>query len=115
MKGITKYQLEILNKVRDVERDTGRLADFDQVLESLSWAPTKDAAQFTIRAVIAKGFIEKAPLEQRRGRKRVCYQMTKSGKLVLDPRGVPPGEAKVSIFVPGIDDSDLDGMEILEH
>ena len=48
----------------------------DQLLEKLSWQPTKEAAQFTIRAAVTKKLIAKTErLILRRGRKRVCYEV----------------------------------------
>lgn len=112
MKGVTPYQLEIIQKLAAIEKKTGKLPDFDQLLAELSWTPSKESAQFPIRAVITKGLVKKAPLEFRRGRKRVCYQLTESGRLVLDPRGpavaVPVEE--VGFVVPG--SSEL--MEVME-
>lgn len=100
MKGVTPYQTELLTRLLDIETKSGKLADFDQLLSQLSWTPSKESAQFTIRAVIQKGFMEKKPIETRRGRNRVCYQITHSGKLILDPRHLIPG-------VPEIHDLDV--------
>lgn len=86
MKGITQYQLEILKTVQKVEKETKDLIDFDQLLSRLSWAPSKASTQFTIRAVISKGLLEKSGIQTRRGRNRVCYKLTENGKAVLDPR-----------------------------
>lgn len=126
MKGVTTYQLELLQRLVEIYRETGKLADFDQLLTRLSWNPTKESAQFTIRAVIKKGFVEKTPLEYRRGRKRVCFRVTEQGMLVLDPRGVVEAavEAKAAESLPTAAEteqeilnsgvSDIPEMEILE-
>jgi DNA-binding PadR family transcriptional regulator len=99
LRGITAYQLEILQLVAAGGPD-GSL-DFDQLLDKLSWYPSKHSAQFTIRAVMAKKLmIKEADLELRRGRRRVLYQLTAAGREVLDPRSAavrPP----VAI-VPGV-------------
>lgn len=85
MKGITPYQLEVLRHVAAAPGDAP--LDFDQLLEKLSWQPTKEAAQFTIRAAVTKKLIAKTErLILRRGRKRVCYEVASEGVLVLDPR-----------------------------
>lgn len=85
MKGLTPYQFEILQIVRAGTEDG--LVDFDQLLNKLSWQPSKESAQFTIRAICAKGLLKKAEvLQLRRGRKRVCYQLTAEGEAYLDPR-----------------------------
>jgi DNA-binding PadR family transcriptional regulator len=88
---MTKYQSELVIRIAEIKKQTGKLADFDQILETLSWKPSKHSAQFTIRAVIAKGFVKKTPLELRRGRTRVCYELTTAGSLALDPRLAEPG------------------------
>lgn len=107
MKGVTKYQLEILVRMREISAGSGRLADFDQILEQLSWMPTKDSAQFTVRALIRKGLMAKCPLEHRRGRLRVCYDLTASGRLLFDPRTPMPAESEMTeteagILAPGV-------------
>ena len=86
IRGVTAYQHELLTTLSRLEQATGRLTDFDQLLGQLSWTPSKESAQFTIRAMIAKGFIEKAAIEPRRGRNRICYRVADGGKAVLDPR-----------------------------
>lgn len=83
MKGITHHQIEALRLIAAADDPI----DLDQLLPKLSWAPSKEAAQFTIRALVTKGMVEKLPLKLRRGRLRVSYQMTPKGSLVFDPRG----------------------------
>ena len=90
LKGVTPYQFEILTTLSRLEQSSGRLTDFDQLLETLSWTPSKESAQFSIRAMVGKKFIEKAPLESRRGRNRICYRLLETGKAVLDPRRMVP-------------------------
>lgn len=85
MRGITARQLEVLQHLSRVE--PGHALDFDQLLPLLSWAPTKEATQFTIRALVTRGLMAKGDLELRRGRKRVTYHITAEGARVLDPRG----------------------------
>ena len=116
MKGVTRYQAEILSKLKGLESSTGKLVDLDQLLEQLSWSPSKESVQFTIRALIQKGYIEKMPVETRRGRNRVCYRLTEGGMKVLDPRSVILEDtAKAAEFlVPGISDLDEIEYEILE-
>jgi len=127
MKGLTPYQFEMLQHVRDAGSDI----DFDQLLEKLSWAPSKEAAQFTVRALVGKKLLEKSStLQLRRGRRRVTYLLTGEGKRVFDPRGAAapekvvgkPGpeatadfsaepEKLVETFIPGPEDSFLPGIE----
>jgi hypothetical protein len=84
MKGITPYQLEILQHV--AAADVAEPIDFDTLLAKLSWQPKKESAQFPIRACVTKGFLRKTELKLRRGRLRVCYEVTHEGLRVLDPR-----------------------------
>jgi len=116
LKGITTYQLELLRHLANGEGDSGRLTDFDQLLCHLSWTPTKESAQFTIRAVIKKGFVEKAALESRRGRNRVCYKITEKGRLVLDPRESVSSDSKAKLLelVPGLSELDAAETVVLE-
>lgn len=104
MKGITKHQFEAVFTLRQIEQATGQLPDLDQLLSKLSWNPSKESIQFTVRALVGKGFIEKFGIQTRRGRNRVCFRVTEPGKLVLDPRGPVPGSAleAVEVFVPGV-------------
>jgi hypothetical protein len=77
------------------------LVDMDQLLDRLSWVPTKESAQFIIRAVIQKGLVEKAGIQGRRGRNRVCYKLTPAGMLVVDPRApMTPGPEQI-LFLRG--------------
>jgi hypothetical protein len=86
MKGITQHQTEVLKLVAASDVPL----DLDQLLPKLSWGPSKEAAQFTIRALVTKGLLLKLPLKLRRGRLRVSYEMTAKGRLVFDPRGPMP-------------------------
>lgn len=97
MKGVTAYQLEIIQHV--AAADDAEPLDFDQLLEKLSWHPSKESAQFPIRSLVTKGLLRKdGELRLRRGRRRVVYQLTEEGKRVLDPR---VGSGKGDSFVPG--------------
>jgi predicted transcriptional regulator len=62
-------------------------ADLDQVLERISRETTKSSLQFTIRALIANGMIEKLPQVHRRGRMRAVFRATDLGKMVGGVRG----------------------------
>lgn len=84
-RGLTPYQLEILRHLQGA--DPTLPLDFDQLLEKLSWAPSKESAQFSFRALVTKGLIAKSDTHHlRRGRKRVCYLLTAAGAQALDPR-----------------------------
>lgn len=109
MKGLTKRQFELLGHVKTGGADG--LLDFDQLLDLLSWIPSKESAQFTIRALVGKGLLVKAELQLRRGRKRVCYDLTLEGKAVFDPRVLPVVEKKeVSVFLPEVEIEDIPGV-----
>ncbi|MCY1200477.1 hypothetical protein D9M72_119070 [compost metagenome] len=101
MQGVTKYQIEILEAVKK-HKDAGRHIDLDELLDSLSWAPTKQSLQFSIRALIAKRMICKVGTEVRRGRKRVCFDLDLEGVRVFDPRAGDP--------VPGLSDDLLSSV-----
>lgn len=92
MKGITPYQFELLQRVSDLQKLHGEPPDLDQVLELLSWMPSKPSVQFTIRAMIDKGLISKRPAELRRGRVRVTFAIEKLGRQALDPRVEEPDD-----------------------
>lgn len=113
MKGLTKRQFELLQHVKEGGKDG--LLDFDQLLDLLSWAPSKESAQFTIRALIGKGLLLKAgDLQLRRGRKRVCYELTEEGRKALDPRGsLPVGKPEVSVWLPEVEEVFVPGVEEL--
>ena len=57
--------------------------DLDQILERLSvehdWTTSKDSIQFTIRALLKHGMIEKGEREKRRGRLRAIIKPTTLG------------------------------------
>ena len=107
MKGVTAYQLEMLSAVLEGSPGVGPI-DFDQLLAQLSWKPKKESAQFTIRACISKGLMEKTELQLRRGRLRVCYRTTEKGRSVLKEfeeakKSVSPDPRGRKILVPGVD------------
>lgn len=54
-------------------------ADLDEILDRIRYETTKQSLQFSIRALIKHGFIEKVGLEKRRGRMRVVIKATNLG------------------------------------
>lgn len=110
MKGITRLQIELLDHV--CKGGPNGDLDFDQLLDLLSWTPSKESAQFTIRSVVGKGLLFKLPdLQLRRGRKRVCYRLTREGECLLDPRktteyrsGASHGDASDGLLFEGMED-----------
>jgi DNA-binding PadR family transcriptional regulator len=86
---LTPYQLELLETVRagNLDKEEGGPIDFDQLIETLSWKPTKAAAHFSIRALVKRGLLVKTgELMLRRGRQRVGFELTQNGRAALDPR-----------------------------
>lgn len=122
---LTKYQLEFLQEVEkgSPEGELPGPVDFDQLLERLSWKPTKASAHFSVRALIKRGLIKKTEeLMLRRGRQRVGFELTPAGHQVLDPRGGTPeataGAPKAHVaaeaedLLPGVDVPDLSLDEV---
>lgn len=58
----------------------GSPTDLDEIIARVSYKPTKAAIQFTIRALVAHGLIEKCGQEVRRDRMRVLIQATVLGQ-----------------------------------
>lgn len=92
---LTDHQIDLLriivkgNPATDVPEDA--FADLDQVLERAMRKTTKSSLQFTIRALVINGMIEKLPPQQRRGRMRVLYKPTPYGSGIGADRPVLPG------------------------
>jgi DNA-binding MarR family transcriptional regulator len=86
---LTNKQVQILNvlvKGEGVDAQGALIpADLDQLLERLDYKTTKASIQFSIRALIARGLIAKAGMENRRGRKRVLLAPTETGKSLVSP------------------------------
>jgi DNA-binding MarR family transcriptional regulator len=83
---LTPKQIEILGiVVRGNGTVGGHLipCDLDQIIERLSYTPTKEAIQFSIRNLIGKELIKKAGTEKRRDRRRVLISPTELGKRIL--------------------------------
>lgn len=76
---LTNKQLEMIAICAKPNED-GSVTDLDQILQRVSWKPTKNAIHFSIRALIARGLIEKLPREKRRGRVRTIIGATDLGK-----------------------------------
>lgn len=105
---LTTKQIELLRVIAAANPD-GCACDLDQVIERINYETTKASIQFSIRALIKHGLIEKTGAEKRRGRKRVLISVTKEGaSYVLVPAGKSPGPA----FVASEEDDLLD--EIFE-
>lgn len=78
MRGLSEKQAEILKHIVRMNAD-GSFIDLDQLLERLSYKPSKDALQFSIRHLVGRNLIEKKPVEYRRGAKRRLFAPTALG------------------------------------
>ena len=99
MKGATPHQLKAMVALARLQAETGKPVDLDQLLENLPWKPSKESAQFVIRALVTKGFVEKVGRELRRGRTRVCLKATEKALDALDPtrvKALVPGATKAA-------------------
>ena len=96
---LTQKQLELL-RVIGARNPDGEAADLDQILERLSYKPTKQSLQFSIRALIAHDLIQKDASEKRRGRTRTVISLTKAGEIMN-------GVKREQSFVTEVDDEEL--------
>jgi DNA-binding MarR family transcriptional regulator len=104
---LTTKQLELL-AVIGARNPDGGATDLDQILERLTYKPTKQSLQFSIRALIAHGLIQKDAPEKRRGRTRTLISLTPQGQMMSGRRDTP-------MVVSEADDDLLEGLEeILE-
>lgn len=75
---LTVKQLELLKIIKSGNTD-GSLVDLDELIERASYKPKKDSMHFSVRALVAKGLMEKAGTENRRGRRRVLFKILPLG------------------------------------
>lgn len=78
---LTTKQIELVHLIGKRNPDGGAI-DLDQLLERLSYKPTKQSLQFSIRALIARGLIRKDAPEKRRGRTRTLLSLTSEGEMM---------------------------------
>ncbi|EMB2321446.1 hypothetical protein ACN1NW_000404 [Acinetobacter baumannii] len=89
---LTPKQVEILLLVFKKNTD-GTHFDLDQLLTELSYKPTKQALQFSIRSLIkTHKYISKGS-EKRRGRRHVTYLATPTGEYVAQQYLPKPGSS----------------------
>jgi DNA-binding MarR family transcriptional regulator len=104
---LTLKQIELLNTIGRRNPDGGAI-DLDQLIERLSYKPSKQSIQFSIRALIAHGLIQKDAPEKRRGRTRTLISLTTQGEIMV-------GKPKLSL-VETIPDDLLDELsEVFEN
>jgi DNA-binding PadR family transcriptional regulator len=102
---LTVKQVELLTVI--AKGNGAAAADLDEILDRIRYETTKQSLQFSIRALIKHGFIEKRGTEKRRGRQR---QMIAATDLGLSMVGMKPASA-VSIIE---SDDDTIVEEVLE-
>ena len=76
---LTTKQQEII-KVIGKGNEDGSIVDLDQLIERLSYKPSKESIHFSIRALIKHELIEKAGMEKRRGRSRSLIRLKPLGQ-----------------------------------
>jgi DNA-binding MarR family transcriptional regulator len=86
---LTLKQIELLSVIGKRNPDGGA-TDLDQILERLSYKPTKQSLQFSIRALIAHALIQKDAPEKRRGRVRTLISLTKTGEAMIGTKKSAP-------------------------
>lgn len=89
----TGHQYEVLRIViagNLVSDPTLQLTDLDEILERTTRKTTKQSMQFTVRALIQAGMIEKAGQVTRRGRFRVTFTATDLGKQIGEDKPAAP-------------------------
>jgi len=71
-------QTKIMNTIVKGNPD-GTFCDLDQLLNNLPYKTTKSSLQFSLRALIKKGFVEKGDLRKRDGQHRRIIKPTYKG------------------------------------
>lgn len=78
---LTSKQLQLIALLAKGNPD-GSSLDLDQISEGLPYHPSKQSLQFSIRALIAHGLIQKDPPVFRRERMRTVISLTRNGQYV---------------------------------
>lgn len=86
---LTVKQVELLTVIAK-GNGPGAPVDLDEILERIRYETSKQSLQFSIRALIKHGFIEKKGVEKRRGRQRQVIAATDLGRSMV---GVGSGAA----------------------
>lgn len=82
---MTDKQIEIMKLVIEGNED-GSLCDIDQLCERLSYKPSKESLQFSLRALSKHKMLARGSTEKRRGRRRRLIEPTRQGILVYGRR-----------------------------
>jgi DNA-binding MarR family transcriptional regulator len=78
MQVLSNKAFEVMKVVIRANPD-GSWVDLDQLLERLTYKPSKQSIQFSIRALIKRGLLEKKDPEERRGASRRILAPTAKG------------------------------------
>jgi len=76
---LTAKQIELLRVIR-AGNGLDDPCDLDEILDRVRYETTKASLQFSIRALIKHGLIEKRDTEKRRGRQRRPIAITELGR-----------------------------------
>lgn len=90
---LTTKQIELL-RVIGAGNGPDQPCDLDEILDRVRYETTKASLQFSIRALVAHGLVEKLPTEKRRGRQRRPIAVTELGRGYAG--GTGPGQ-RVSV------------------
>jgi DNA-binding MarR family transcriptional regulator len=101
---LTSKQVELLTVI--IKGNGSTHADLDQIIERVRYTTTKQSMQFSIRALIKHGLVEKKPIEKIRGRQRVTIAPTEKGKKMLNFE--PTTFSSPSVLDESVFDSDVD-------
>jgi repressor of nif and glnA expression len=108
--GMTRKQAEIMRVIFEAHKANNPI-DLDELLDSISYETTKSSMQYSIRALIFKGWIEKGE-KFRKGRSHVTYRLTQRGETIMKPATLsvePPDMESLS----SEDISPIDFKEVL--
>lgn len=106
---LTTKQLALMRVLIEKNQD-GSFQDLDQIVGKVSYRPTKQALQFSIRALVKHGLIKKLPMENRRGRIRTVIQATDKGLAVMGRGGAASFVSDPDADYDDILDDILDGV-----
>lgn len=92
---LTTKQAALLRVI--IDGDPTGPVDIDQILVRLPYETTKQSLQFSLRAMVDKGCIEKAGQVSRRGRSRVTYIATPTGHALFNPGFIYGGSSAPAV------------------
>jgi len=82
-RGFSEKQKSIL-KVIMVGNEDGTDVDMDQLINRVNYKTTKESMQFSLRALIKRGYVEKLGCEKRRGHSRRLIRCTEEARLAFE-------------------------------